>query len=81
VITLEVAEPKTPLTSALAWTTGEKRRKAENLLPEEHGGKMRSQPAGCTLPRPENRPGEAGEPGTPLVIRVESNNGYSDKDN
>src|ERR1039457_4039861 len=24
------------------------------------------QPAGCTPPRPENRPGEAGEPGTPL---------------
>jgi hypothetical protein len=25
-----------------------------------------SQPAGCTPPRPENRPGDAGEPGTPL---------------
>jgi hypothetical protein len=24
------------------------------------------QPAGCTLPRPEKRPGEAGEPSIPL---------------
>lgn len=28
--------------------------------------KAKSQPAGCTPPRPENRPGEAGELGTPL---------------
>jgi len=30
---------------------------------------MSCQPAGCTPPRPENRPGEAGEPGTPLDER------------
>jgi hypothetical protein len=32
-----------------------------------HIDKNMSQPAGCTPPRPENRPGEAGEPGTPLA--------------
>ena len=31
-----------------------------------HIDKKMSQPAGCTPPRPENRPGEAGEPGSPL---------------
>jgi hypothetical protein len=27
---------------------------------------IKCQPTGCTPPRPENRPGDAGEPGTPL---------------
>jgi len=35
-----------------------------------HIDQKMSQQAGCTPPRPENRPGDAGEPGTPLTGNI-----------
>lgn len=51
------------------WGVRAREHREREQVSRLHIDKKMSQPAGCTPSRPENRPGEASEPATPLCIR------------